>query len=57
MSSRNNLAVPFTPELLADRRDCSAEKFLQMFHRGELAGFRLGSVALCLFAASLLSEV
>ena len=35
---------PYSPELLADRWDCSAEKIRQMFHRGELAGFRLGKL-------------
>jgi excisionase family DNA binding protein len=33
---------PFTPETLADRWACSSEKIRLMFHRGELAGFRLG---------------
>src|SRR5438045_23353 len=35
---------PFTPETLADRWSCSAEKVRQMIHRGELAGFRLGKL-------------
>jgi excisionase family DNA binding protein len=29
---------------LAERWGCSAEKVRQMFHRGELAGFRLGKL-------------
>lgn len=35
---------PYSPELLAERWGCSAEKIRQMFHRGELAGFRLGKL-------------
>lgn len=35
---------PFTPETLAERWSCSAEKVRQMIHRGELAGFRLGKL-------------
>jgi excisionase family DNA binding protein len=35
---------PFSPETLAERWGCSAEKVRQMFHRGELAGFRLGKL-------------
>ena len=35
---------PYTPETLADRWNCSAEKIRQMFHRGELPGFRLGKL-------------
>jgi excisionase family DNA binding protein len=35
---------PYSPELLADRWGCSAEKVRQMYHRGELAGFRLGKL-------------
>ncbi len=35
---------PYTPETLADRWGCSAEKIRQMFHRGELSGFRLGKL-------------
>jgi excisionase family DNA binding protein len=37
-------AKPFTPESLAERWGCSAEKVRQMFHRDELAGFRLGKL-------------
>ena len=37
-------AKPFTPESLAQRWGCSAEKVRQMFHRDELAGFRLGKL-------------
>jgi excisionase family DNA binding protein len=37
-------ARPFTPETLAERWSCSAEKVRQMIHRGELAGFRLGKL-------------
>jgi excisionase family DNA binding protein len=35
---------PYTPETLAERWSCSAEKVRQMIHRGELAGFRLGKL-------------
>src|SRR5690348_13225165 len=35
---------PFTPESLGERWRCSAEKVRQMFHSGELAGFRLGKL-------------
>ena len=35
---------PFTPERLGKRWGCSAEKVRQMFHHGELAGFRLGKL-------------
>jgi excisionase family DNA binding protein len=35
---------PYSPELLADRWGCSPEKVRQMYHRGELAGFRLGKL-------------
>jgi excisionase family DNA binding protein len=35
---------PFSPETLAERWGCSAEKIRQMFHQGELAGFRLGKL-------------
>jgi excisionase family DNA binding protein len=35
---------PYTPETLADRWGCSSEKVRQMFHRGELPGFRLGKL-------------
>lgn len=37
-------ARPFTPESLGARWECSAEKIRQMFHSGELAGFRLGKL-------------
>lgn len=33
---------PYSPETLADRWGCSAEKARKMFHTGELTGFRLG---------------
>ncbi len=33
---------PFTPEILADRWQCSAETVRQMVARGELRGFRVG---------------
>ena len=33
---------PFTPETLAERWGCSSEKIRQMYHLGELHGFRLG---------------
>lgn len=35
---------PYSLEMLADRWGCSAEKVRQMFHGGELAGFRLGKL-------------
>jgi excisionase family DNA binding protein len=35
---------PFTPETLAERWGCSAEKIRQMFHRGEIAASRLGKL-------------
>lgn len=35
---------PFSPETLADRWGCSAEKVRRMYHNGELAGFRLGKL-------------
>jgi excisionase family DNA binding protein len=35
---------PFSPETLAERWGCSAEKIRQMVHRGELPGFRLGKL-------------
>ena len=35
---------PYTPETLAERWGCSAEKIRQMFHNGELTGFRLGKL-------------
>lgn len=37
-------AKPFSPESLADRWGCSAEKVRLMYHGGELAGFRLGKL-------------
>jgi excisionase family DNA binding protein len=37
-------ARPFTPETLGQRWGCSAEKVRQMFHSGELLGFRLGKL-------------
>jgi excisionase family DNA binding protein len=33
---------PFSPETLANRWGCSSEKIRQMYHLGELHGFRLG---------------
>jgi excisionase family DNA binding protein len=35
---------PFTPETLAERWGCSANKVRQMVKSGELAGFRLGKL-------------
>jgi excisionase family DNA binding protein len=35
---------PFSPETLADRWACSAEKVRRMYHDGEIAGFRLGKL-------------
>ena len=35
---------PFSPETLAERWTCSAEKIRQMYRAGELAGFRLGKL-------------
>lgn len=37
-------ARPFSPETLAERWGCSAEKVRRMYHDGELAGFRLGKL-------------
>jgi hypothetical protein len=37
-------AKPYSPETLAARWECSAEKIRQMYHRGELVGFRLGKL-------------
>lgn len=37
-------ARPYSPETLATRWDCSAEKVRRMVHTGELAGFRLGKL-------------
>ena len=39
-----NHARPYSPETLADRWGCSSEKVRQMFHLGELNGFRLGKL-------------
>ncbi len=33
---------PVTPDMLAERWDCSAETVRQMVKRGELRGFRVG---------------
>lgn len=35
---------PFSPETLADRWGCSAEKVRLMYRNGELPGFRLGKL-------------
>lgn len=35
---------PFSPETLADRWGCSAEKIRRMYHDGQIAGFRLGKL-------------
>ena len=35
---------PFSPETLADRWGCSAEKVRLMYRDGELRGFRLGKL-------------
>ncbi len=35
---------PYSPETLADRWGCSAEKVRLMYRNGELAGFRLGKL-------------
>jgi excisionase family DNA binding protein len=35
---------PYSPETLADRWGCSAEKVRIMYHNGEIAGFRLGKL-------------
>lgn len=35
-------ARPLTPDMLAERWQCSAETVRQMVHRGELRGFRVG---------------
>lgn len=37
-------ARPYSPETLAERWGCSAEKIRLMFHAGDLAGFRLGKL-------------
>jgi excisionase family DNA binding protein len=44
LDDRNARPRPFTPESLGERWGCSAEKIRQMFHSGELAGFRLGKL-------------
>ncbi|MFV0245142.1 MAG: helix-turn-helix domain-containing protein [Qingshengfaniella sp.] len=36
------MARPYTPELLADRWDCSAETVRDMIRRGVLPAFRVG---------------
>lgn len=38
------MTKPYSPESLARRWDCSAEKVRVMFHAGELSGFRLGKL-------------
>lgn len=35
---------PYSPETLAERWDCSAEKVRRMVHAGELDAFRLGKL-------------
>lgn len=35
---------PYSPETLATRWNCSAQKVRQMVHAGELQGFRLGKL-------------
>ena len=35
---------PFSPERLAERWGCSAEKVRRMYHDRQLAGFRLGKL-------------
>ena len=35
---------PYSPETLADRWGCSAEKVRTMYRNGELDGFRLGKL-------------
>lgn len=37
-------AKPFSPETLAERWGCSAEKVRGMYRSGELPGFRLGKL-------------
>jgi excisionase family DNA binding protein len=44
MDSQLPTDKPFSPETLAERWDCSAEKVRQMVNRGELRGFRLGKL-------------
>src|SRR3954466_14013187 len=38
------MTKPFSPETLADRWGCSAEKIRRMYHDGDLTGFRLGKL-------------
>lgn len=38
------MAKPYSPESLADRWGCSAEKVRRMYHGGEIDGFRLGKL-------------
>jgi len=35
---------PFSPETLAERWGCSAQKVRTMYHDGEIAGFKLGKL-------------
>ena len=35
---------PYSPETLADRWGCSAQKVRNMYHAGELVGFQLGKL-------------
>jgi excisionase family DNA binding protein len=44
MENTNPTAKPFSPQSLAERWGCSAEKVRQMVRRDELAGFRLGKL-------------
>lgn len=37
-------ARPFTPETLAERWECSAQKIRNMIMNGEIAAFRLGKL-------------
>lgn len=39
---RRQIKRPLNPEMLAERWSCSAETVRQMFHRGDLRGFRVG---------------
>jgi excisionase family DNA binding protein len=38
------MAKPYSPQTLADRWGCSAEKIRTMYRNGELAGFELGKL-------------
>ena len=38
------MSRPFSPESLAERWGCSAEKVRRMYHGGEIEGFRLGKL-------------